>query len=102
MIFKNKANHYSSLTCGLVVSSLFLVGCNNDSKDNTKTTPVIQPQPLEVNLLHINDSHSHLDEESTKLNLSDFEKKIAQEKFMDKFSKLMESVKSKTLNNSEK
>ena len=41
-------------------------------------------------------------EESTKLNLSDFKKKIAQEKFMDKFSKLMESVKSKTLNNSEK
>lgn len=41
-------------------------------------------------------------EESNKLNLSDFEKKLAQEKFMDKFSKLMESVKSKTLNNSEK
>lgn len=41
-------------------------------------------------------------EENNKLNLSDFEKKLAQEKFMDKFSKLMESVKSKTLNNSEK
>lgn len=36
-------------------------------------------------------------EESNKLNLSDFEKKLAQEKFMDKFSKLMESIKSKKL-----
>lgn len=41
-------------------------------------------------------------EENNKLNLSDFEKKLAQEKFMDKFSKLMESVKSKPLDNSEK
>lgn len=69
MIFKNKANHYSSLTCGLVVSSLFLVGCNNDSNDNTQPTPIIKSQPLELNLLHINDSHSHLDEENTKLML---------------------------------
>ena len=69
MIFKNKANHYSSLTCGLVVSGLFLVGCNNDSQDNTDLSPVAQSKPLEVNLLHINDSHSHLDEESTKLML---------------------------------
>ena len=67
--FKNKINHYSSLTCGLIVSSIFLAGCNNDSKENTNITPVIQPKPLEVNLLHINDSHSHLDEESTKLML---------------------------------
>ena len=67
--FKNKINHYSSLTCGLIVSSIFLAGCNNDSKENTNITPVIQPKPLEVNLVHINDSHSHLDEESTKLML---------------------------------
>ena len=67
--FKNKINHYSSLTCGLIVSSIFLAGCNNDSKENTNITPVIPPKPLEVNLVHINDSHSHLDEESTKLML---------------------------------
>ena len=67
--FKNKINHYSSLTCGLIVSSIFLAGCNNDSKENTNITPVIPSKPLEVNLVHINDSHSHLDEESTKLML---------------------------------
>ncbi|MDN5542413.1 MAG: 5'-nucleotidase C-terminal domain-containing protein, partial [Acinetobacter sp.] len=39
------------------------------SKENTNITPVIPPKPLEVNLVHINDSHSHLDEESTKLML---------------------------------
>jgi len=69
MIFKNKTKHVSRLTCGLVVSGLFLVGCNNDSQDNTDQSPVAQSKPLEVNLLHINDSHSHLDEESTKLML---------------------------------
>lgn len=69
MIFKNKTKHVSRLTCGLVVSGLFLVGCNNDSQDNTDLSPVAQSKPLEVNLLHINDSHSHLDEESTKLML---------------------------------
>ena len=69
VIFKNKTKHVSSLTCGLVVSGLFLVGCNNDSQDNTDPSPVAQPKPLEINVLHINDSHSHLDEESIKLKL---------------------------------
>lgn len=67
--FNNKLSKYSGFTCSLLVSSMFLTGCNNDSKENTNITPVIQPKPLEVNLLHINDSHSHLDEESTKLML---------------------------------
>lgn len=66
MAFKNRSIQYSGITCSLLVSSIFLVGCNN-SKDNTNITPIIQSQPLEVNVLHINDSHSHLDEESTKL-----------------------------------
>ncbi len=66
MAFKSRSIQYSSITCSLFVSSIFLAGCNN-SKDNTIITPVIQSQPLEVNVLHINDSHSHLDEESTKL-----------------------------------
>ena len=69
MTFNNKLSKYSGFTCGLLVSSMFLTGCNNDSKENTNITPVIPPKPLEVNLVHINDSHSHLDEESTKLML---------------------------------
>ena len=67
--FNNKLSKYSGFTCSLLVSSMFLTGCNNDSKENTNITPVIPPKPLEVNLVHINDSHSHLDEESTKLML---------------------------------
>ena len=69
MSFNNKLTRYSGFTCSLLVSSMFLTGCNNDSKENTNITPVIPPKPLEVNLVHINDSHSHLDEESTKLML---------------------------------
>ncbi len=64
--FKSRSIQYSSITCSLFVSSIFLAGCN-DSKDSTNITPVIQSQPLEVNVLHINDSHSHLDVSSTKL-----------------------------------
>ena len=67
--FNNKLSKYSGFTCSLLVSSMFLTGCNNDSKENTNITPVIPPKPLEVNLVHINDSHSHLDEESTILML---------------------------------
>ncbi len=67
MTFKNRSIQYSSITCSLFVSSIFLAGCNNDTKDSTSITPIIQSEPLEVNVLHINDSHSHLDEESTKL-----------------------------------
>lgn len=69
MSFNNKLTRYSGFTCSLLVSSMFLTGCNNDSKENTNITPVIPPKPLEVNLVHINDSHSHLDEESTILML---------------------------------
>lgn len=43
---------------------IFLAGCNDD-KDPLLVTPPIA-QPLELNILHINDHHSHLDEESLK------------------------------------
>lgn len=68
MIHKKRINHYSTTACSLLFSSLLLTGCNNDN-DGQNTTPVNQINPLEVNLLHLNDSHSHLDEESTKLML---------------------------------
>lgn len=69
MTFNNQLSKYSGFTCSLLVSSMLLTGCNNDSKENTNITPIIPSKPLEVNLVHINDSHSHLDEESTKLML---------------------------------
>lgn len=49
-----------------VLTALTLTACNNDNND------VVNPAvaaPLEVTLLHVNDSHSHLDEETTNLNL---------------------------------
>ena len=68
MIIRNKPVKTSGLTCGLLFFSALLVGCNDDdNKDNT--APVEQNKALEVNLIHINDSHSHLDEETLKLML---------------------------------
>ena len=68
VIHNKRTNHYSTTACSLIFSSLLLAGCNNDN-DDQHTAPVNQAKPLEVNLLHINDSHSHLDEENTKLML---------------------------------
>lgn len=67
VIRKNIQNKYSGVAYSLLFSSLFLVGCNDD-KDVESPAPT-PAQPLEINLLHINDSHSHLDEESTTLKL---------------------------------
>ncbi len=55
----------------IVLSSLslaiLLTGCN-DEKDLTITKPPVAA-PLELNILHINDHHSHLDEESLKFKM---------------------------------
>lgn len=48
-------------------------------------------------IVEIEQPQDQIDIVETKKELSDFEKKIAQEKFMDKFSKLMESIKSKEI-----
>ena len=66
MFYKNRIKYPSIITCSLLLT--FLAGCNNDS-DDKNITPLKQAMPLEINILHINDSHSHLDEESTKLML---------------------------------
>lgn len=50
----------------LLVSVAMLAGCDDDDNDDQETAVVA---PLEINLLHINDSHSHLDAESTDLML---------------------------------
>ena len=52
----------------LTIVLLGLVACNDDK--NTTTTPAVEPKPLELNILHINDHHSHLDEETIKFKMN--------------------------------
>ena len=49
----------------LSVFSLLLTACN-DNNENTS----VEAKPLELNILHINDHHSHLDEESIKFKVN--------------------------------
>ena len=51
----------------MAIVSILLTACNDDDKKSTVITPpVAEGKPLELNILHINDHHSHLDEESLK------------------------------------
>lgn len=68
MINKKYVNPYLVTASRLLITSILLAGCNSDN-DEQNSTSVNQAKPIEINLLHINDSHSHLDEESTKLML---------------------------------
>ena len=52
----------------LTIVLLGLVACNDDK--NSTTTPAVEPKPLELNILHINDHHSHLDEETIKFKMN--------------------------------
>ena len=54
-----------------LMTTVGLNGCNNDSNNSTSVVlnPLVPAAPLEVNIVHINDSHSHLDEEKSTLNL---------------------------------
>jgi 5'-nucleotidase / UDP-sugar diphosphatase len=49
----------------LSVLSTLLVACNDDN-DHSNTEKPVEAKALELNILHINDHHSHLDEESIK------------------------------------
>lgn len=58
----------------LMVSGVLLTACNNDNNNDSNTifnpvTPTTQNKPINISILHINDSHSHLDEEITTLKL---------------------------------
>ena len=55
----------------LALCSLLLMACDddNDTYNSTPIAPVVEARALDMTILHINDSHSHLDEESTSLNL---------------------------------
>ena len=68
MMNKNIRNHNLAIACGLMCSSLLLSGCRSEQHDKN-SVPMLQEKPLEITLLHINDSHSHLDEETIKLKL---------------------------------
>ena len=51
----------------MAIASILLTACNNDDKKSTVVTPPVEEgKPLELNILHINDHHSHLDEEKIK------------------------------------
>lgn len=52
----------------LTIVLLGLVACNDDK--NSTTTPAVESKPLELNILHINDHHSHLDEETIKFKMN--------------------------------
>ncbi|MCH4246276.1 MAG: 5'-nucleotidase C-terminal domain-containing protein [Acinetobacter populi] len=64
-IHHGNSKKYRLLGLSLLLSSALLAGCNDNDDDEEE----IAAQPLEINILHINDSHSHLDEESTTFNL---------------------------------
>lgn len=78
MIFQHKKFKRSALVMGfLACSTMLLTACNDDNDQQDHNAPVEPPTPpveqnkaLEINLLHINDSHSHLDEESNKFLLN--------------------------------
>lgn len=55
----------------LAVCSILLTACNNDHNDTTivPTTPTVESKAINISILHINDSHSHLDEESNTFQL---------------------------------
>lgn len=57
MLMNNKKQILS-----LSLLSLLLTACNHDDNDDA----IVEAKPLELNILHINDHHSHLDEESIK------------------------------------
>ena len=50
----------------LLLPLVALVGCNNDSDDNSNTSAA----PLSLNILHINDHHSHLEGDSQSLTIA--------------------------------
>ena len=64
--------------------------------ESLESSVILETSEIKENItLDIQETQTDIVE--TKKELSDFEKKIAQEKFMDKFSKLMESMKSKEI-----
>ena len=57
------------------ISTLVLSGCNSDSDSNADDNPAAQP--LALNILHINDHHSNLEESSIDLDIAGTETSFA-------------------------
>jgi len=54
-----------SIVTTSVVASLLIVGCGNDNNNNDNNTTV--SKPLDISIIHINDTHSHVAAENTSL-----------------------------------
>lgn len=64
---------FSKKLLSLAVCGLLLTACHNDNDHHTgkiiPPTPIPENKAINLSILHINDSHSHLDEETTTLKL---------------------------------
>lgn len=70
IIMSNKKQFKSSiLHLAVVTGSLLLVACNDSNSNDSPNDNTSSGKALELNILHINDSHSHLDEESMTFQL---------------------------------
>ena len=64
-----------SIVTASVVTSLLIVGCgnnnngndNNTTQDNNETNQTTVSKPLDISIIHINDTHSHVAAENTSL-----------------------------------
>ena len=61
----NIQKHKFSYCTLIVLSSLSLASCGGDD-DSSEATPKPEQKALQLNLIHINDHHSHLDQETIK------------------------------------
>ncbi|MEW9150538.1 5'-nucleotidase C-terminal domain-containing protein [Acinetobacter indicus] len=50
--------------------SVFMTACGDNDRQTTTPTPVVEGKAVELNILHINDHHSHLDEEHWNFSLA--------------------------------
>lgn len=67
----------ASLALVPVISAIVLSGCNSGSSSNRNADDNDVGQPLSLNILHINDHHSNLDETSIGLNIAGAETSFA-------------------------
>ena len=74
------------------ISTLVLSGCNSDSDSNADDNPAAQP--LALNILHINDHHSNLEESSIDLDIAGTETSFALGGFPRVAAKMAEHAES--------
>lgn len=67
----NHALKTALVSTSIMTATLALTACNNDSDSSP------EPQALEMTILHINDHHSHLEEDSLDITLGETEYEVA-------------------------